>query len=549
LWPIPTGNVTFSKNAIPINPNMISFSSDNFEKDDEYFPAVKSRFIEMQKRKIPKKYPVISEGKELNIIVKTETDDMTFNYDTKEGYQLTLDEKSDEISVEIIAENFFGIRHGIETLSQLIVHDELNQQFVMLSSASIIDEPKFRHRGLSMDTSRTFFPLEVIKRTINGLAMVKMNTFHWHIIDAQSFPMQVKLHPDFTKYGAYSRKKIYTGDDIKEIVKFALARGVRVIPEFDAPAHIGEGWQKKLHLTTCFNAVPFTDYCHQPPCGHIDPSKDEVYDVLEDIYGEMIENFNPSVFHMGGDEIFFSCWNTSESLRNFMTEKGYSNTDEGFIKLWGYFQQKAQERLDAVSNNRSVQIMLWTSELTDVPHISQYLDKNRYIIQAWTAKNDPKIMRLLEDGYKMVISNYDALYLDCGYGNFAYNGLVWCSPYHDWQKIYKTDLKDVGKQFVDQIYGAEATIWSEAIDQFNIDSRIWPRLSALAERLWSGLFLFYFCITLRYKLIFSLDPSLHWRSVEPRILYHALYLKEVGGLAAEILQMEWCLQAEGLCQI
>jgi hexosaminidase len=484
LWPIPTGNVDFAKSAVHFDPLSIAFESETLD-GSVYFTAATERFVEMQSRKIPAKYPVESGGKGLLVVVDVESGDMSLDYETKEGYELALVEESNRFRAMITAENFFGARHGIETLSQLIVHDDLNNRLVILASASITDEPKFRHRGISMDTSRTFFPVDVIKRTINGLAMTKLNTFHWHITDAMSYPMEMKKHKDLTKYGAYSSKKIYTVADIRDIVEFSKSRGVRVIPEFDAPAHVGEGWQNKLNLTTCFDHKPYLDYCWQPPCGHLDPTKDEVYDVLEDIYGEMIEAFDPPAFHMGGDEIFFSCWNSSESLRQWMTARDWQLDSEHFMKLWGIFQTRAQERLDRMSSGR-LPLILWTSELTEEPHVSEYLDSERYIVQVWTEGGDERIQRLLEGGYKLIISNYDALYLDCGYGSWASDGYIWCSPYHEWQKLYQNDLNAMGGERVNQIYGAEATVWSETIDERNIDARVWPRASALAERLWSS---------------------------------------------------------------
>ncbi|KAG5681026.1 hypothetical protein PVAND_010492 [Polypedilum vanderplanki] len=529
LWPIPTGNIVNSKTIVQFNSQSINVESELLF-DNKYFIEAVNRFKDMQLKKIPSKYPLISGGKRLNVTINVETNDTILNYDTNESYQLTLIEESNQLRVTITAKNFFGARHALETLSQLIVHDELNRQLVTLSSVSISDEPKFKHRGISMDTSRTFFSVDVIKRTINGLAMAKLNNFHWHITDAQSFPMEMKKHSDLTKYGAYSHKKIYKVEDIQDIVEYAKARGVKVIPEFDLPAHIGEGWQKKKeHLTTCLNYKPYLKYCWQPPCGHVNPTVDEVYDVLEDIYKEMIDIFNPPAFHTGGDEIFFSCWNSSESLRQWMTDKGWTLDEEHFMKLWGQFQTRAQERLDKVSNG-NLPLIIWTSELTEEPYVSEYLDKSRYIIQVWTDYKDVRIQRLLESGYRLIISNYDALYLDCGYGSWASDGYIWCSPYHEWQKIYQNSLDQLGGERVNQIFGAEATIWSESIDERNIDARIWPRASALAERLWS-------------------NPSEHWRRAEPRLLMHTDYLKIVGDLTAEPLQHEWCIHNEGLCQL
>lgn len=144
------------------------------------------------------------------------------------------------VTAVITAKNFYGARNGLETLSQLIVYDEIRNEIAIIAFAKITDEPKFKHRGIMLDTVRNFYSIESIKRTIEGMAMVKLNTFHWHISDSQSFPMVLKSQPELSKLGAYAPDKVYTADDIKDVVKFAKARGVRVIPEFDAPSHVSK---------------------------------------------------------------------------------------------------------------------------------------------------------------------------------------------------------------------------------------------------------------------------------------------------------------------
>jgi hexosaminidase len=160
--------------------------------------------------------------------------------------------------------------------------------------------------------------------------------------------------------------------------------------------------------------------------GQLDPSKDEVYNVLEDIYREMIEHSGyPDVFHMGGDEVSVGCWNTSKSLQDWMMKKkGWNLEESDFMKLWGYFQENALERLDKV-NFKKVPIILWTSRLTEEPFLTQYLNKDRYIIQIWTKGDDPKVQTILEKGFKMIVSNYDALYLDCGFAGWVTSGVNW----------------------------------------------------------------------------------------------------------------------------
>jgi hexosaminidase len=156
---------------------------------------------------------------------------------TDESYELSISDP-ENIEVNITAKSFYGARHGLETLSQLIVYDDINNQLKCLSSIQISDGPKFKHRGISFDTSRTFFSVDSIKRLIDTMAMVKMNVFHWHITDCQSFPIYIKSHPELTKYGAYSKKKVYTPDNVRELVEYGKIRGLRIIPELDMPAHV-----------------------------------------------------------------------------------------------------------------------------------------------------------------------------------------------------------------------------------------------------------------------------------------------------------------------
>lgn len=466
---------------------------------------------------------------------------------------MKFSEESDNgIHVLITASNFYGARNALETLSQLIVYDNIRNEILIVGSGEIEDEPKFKYRGILLDTSRNYISVDGIKRTIEGMAMVKLNTFHWHITDSQSFPFVMKSQPELSELGAYSPEKVYTQADIEDVVQFAKIRGVRVLPEFDAPAHVGEGWQKK-DLITCFNIQPWQKYCAEPPCGQLDPSKDQVYDVLEDIYREMLEYFSyPDLFHMGGDEVNVDCWNTSVPLQNWMLNRGWNLTESDFMKLWGHFQDNALERLDKV-NSQKVPIIMWTSRLTEEPFLTKYLNKDRYIIQIWTKGNDPQVQTLLQNGYKLIISNYDALYLDCGFGAWVTEGNNWCSPYIGWQKVYDNRMETVaGDVFVNQIYGAEAALWTEQTDELSLDSRLWPRASALAERLWSSMINFIsICNAFRLfdPFVQFIDPMSSWRNAESRMLVNRLRLVNIGGISAERLQPEWCLQNEGDCPI
>jgi hexosaminidase len=332
------------------------------------------------------------------------------------------------------------------------------------------------------------------------MAMVKLNVFHWHITDSQTFPMVTKSHPDLSRIGAYAKNSVYQPKDIYEMVQYAKARGVLVIPEFDAPAHVSEGWQE-TGLVTCHNFQPWNKYCPGPPCGQLDPSQDRVYDVLEDIYRDMFDMFDsPPFFHMGGDEVNFNCWNSSEALQERMLEQGMLLTEDDFLDLWFQFQTKAHDRVVRIWSN-DPRIILWTSTLTESDKF--VVDKEKYIIQIGTTGTDPTVKDLLNKGYDLIMSNHDALYFDCGFGLYVDEGNNWCSPYKAWTQVYNNNLRKLvgGEQYEKQILGAEACFWSSISDEMVLDSRLWPRLSALAERLW-------------------VEPEENFRSAESRMLLH-----------------------------
>lgn len=146
------------------------------------------------------------------------------------------------------------------------------------------------------------------------------------------------------------------------------------------------------------------------------------------------------------------------------------------------------------------------------------------------------------------MSNYDALYFDCGYGSWVGEGNNWCSPYIGWEKVYKNDLGIIAGPYKSQILGSEAALWSEQADEQVLDGRFWPRASALGENI--------FCLRFESVIItFGFlaerlwsDPSISWRDAEPRILVHRERLVE-NGIAAESLQPKWCMQHEGDCPI
>ncbi|XP_026315607.1 chitooligosaccharidolytic beta-N-acetylglucosaminidase [Hyposmocoma kahamanoa] len=358
------------------------------------------------------------------------------------------------------------------------------------------------------------------------MAVVKLNTFHWHITDSHSFPFVSERRPNLAKLGAYTPSKVYTRKVMEEIVEYAHARGIRVLAEIDAPAHVGEGWQD-TGLTVCFKVEPWNEYCVEPPCGQFNPIKEELYDYLEDLYTDIAEIFKPDIFHIGGDEVSEKCWNSSDDIKQFMVQSRWNLDKEGFLNLWQYFQKKAEDKITKAVGSK-LPLITWSNTMTNPSLIEKYLKKEDYIIQMWTPGADPQVTGLLELGYRLIMSNYDALYMDCGFASWVGTGHNWCSPYIGWQKVYDSSPAVVAGDRKSQILGGEITLWTEQADSSSVDGRLWPRAAAFAERYWA-------------------EPETTWVEAQNRILSIRERLVRMG-VEADSLQPEWCYQNEGKCK-
>lgn len=560
IWPAPTGQVSLSKkllNFLPHNLKVVAVLSPSEQVSNmvNQFVDVFREYLYMMSPEYEGGYknpfsesPYISGGS-VEVSVKVEDDDLSLTTATDESYSLKIQrvikddpgQNQDNVIVIINAKTYYGARHALETLSQLIGYDDLSDTLMIYREASITDKPAFAHRGLLLDTSRNFMTKSVIKKIIRGMSYDKLNVFHWHITDTHSFPFYSRRVPQLTLHGAYSPRQVYTPEDIREIISYAKVRGVRVLPEFDAPAHVGNGWQfgekEGLgRLAVCVNQEPWQDYCVEPPCGQLNPANENIYEVLGKLYEDFMELFDTDMFHMGGDEVNLNCWNTTQEIKEHLKTKGQTGTEEDFLDLWKDFQNKAAAKVyDAAG--KKVPLILWTNSLTEKGHVEKYLSKEDYVIQIWTTGKDEVIRELLDKDYKVIFSNYDAWYLDCGYAGWVTDGNNWCSPWKGWQAVYDNSprqmYRDQGGERSKEslILGGEAAMWSEQVDSAGVVHKLFPRVSALGERLWS-------------------DPGagLTWKQAETRMIHHRQVLVS-RGIEADALQPEWCHQNEALCYV
>jgi hexosaminidase len=365
--------------------------------------------------------------------------------DEDESYSLTVTPEA----VHLSAATDVGAMHGLETLLQLVQNDEHGYY---LPAVTIQDAPRFRWRGLMIDCSRHFEPISVIERTLDGMAAVKLNVFHWHLSDDQGFRMQSKLFPLLT--GAGSGGQYYTQQQAREIVSYARARGIRVIPEFDMPGHTSSwmvGYPQlasapgPFHIQTGFGVFDPT----------MDPTRDSTYQFLDKFIGEMVTIFPDKYVHIGGDENNGVEWRQNPRIQAFMRAHHMTTAAE----LQAYFNQ----RLLQIVNKHGKHMIGWDEVLT--PGLPRNV-----VIQSW--RGYESLAQAARQGYDGLLSA--GYYLD---------HIVPASEFYKADPIpASSDLPYADRA---HILGGEACMWGEYVDEHNIDSRIWPRTAAIAERLWS----------------------------------------------------------------
>ena len=351
--------------------------------------------------------------------------------------------------VRLEAKTDLGVLRGLETLLQLLSADEKGSYFPCVT---IADQPRFTWRGLLIDVGRHFHPVEVIKRNIDGLAAVKMNVLHLHLTEDQGFRVESKVFPNLTELG--SDGMFYTQAQIKEIVDYAADRGIRVVPEFDLPGH----------STSWFVAYP--EFASAPGPYAIerhfgvfaptfDPTNERIYPFFDAFFKEMAGLFPDPYLHLGGDEVEGHQWDASPAILAFKKKRGLADNNA----LQAYFNS----RLLKILTKHGKKMVGWDEVLQ--PGLPKDI-----VIQSW--RGPKSLVEAAQKGYQGILSN--GYYIDlCQPAEFHYlnDPLPADSP-----------LDAAGKAL---ILGGEATMWAELVTSATIDSRIWPRTAAIAERFWS----------------------------------------------------------------
>jgi hexosaminidase len=344
-----------------------------------------------------------------------------------------------------------GVLRGCETLLQLLGLD--NKGFFM-PAVQIQDKPRFPWRGLLIDVCRHWIPMEVIKRNLDGMAAVKLNVLHWHLSEDQGFRVECKSFPKLHEMG--SDGNYFTQDQIQEIIEYARDRGIRVVPEFDIPGHTTSWFVGYPDLASA--PGPYTIERHwgvQDPC--MDPTREETYEFLDTFIGEMTQLFPDEYFHIGGDEVNGVQWNANPDIVAFKKEKGMKDNHD----LQAYFNK----RILAIIQKYGKKMIGWDEIFhPDLP--------KDVVVHSW--RGTKSLAQAARDGYMGILSN--GYYLDH----------MLSAAQHYRVEPMSGDAADLSEEEKAQILGGEACMWGEFVIPETIDSRIWPRTAAIAERFWSS---------------------------------------------------------------
>ena len=343
-----------------------------------------------------------------------------------------------------------GAMRGLQTFLQLV---QISSQGFAVPAVTINDKPRFAWRGLMIDSGRHFIPVEVIKRNLDGMAAVKLNVFHWHLSENQGFRVESHRFPKLQETG--SDGLYYTQEQIREIISYARDRGIRVVPEFDMPGH----------STAWF--VGYPDLASAPGPYSVerkwgvfdpamDPTRESTYKFLDEFIGEMAKLFPDQFFHIGGDEVNGKQWDANPKIQQFMRAHSLkSNAD-----LQAYFNTRVQKIVE-----KHGKIMEGWDEILrpDLP--------KTIVIQSW--RGQQSLADAARQGYRGLLSS--GYYLDLNQPTSQHYVVdPFTGP--------TADLSDADKE---KVLGGEACMWAEYVSPENVDSRVWPRMAAIAERLWS----------------------------------------------------------------
>lgn len=379
-----------------------------------------------------------------------------------EAYELSI--KGNSISIS--AYNEVGLFWGLQTLKQLsFQYQKNNSGIAIIPEMKISDQPKFQHRGMLLDVCRHFFDKEVLKKYIDLLSYYKMNVLHWHLTEDQGWRIEIDKYPKLTEYSAWRKDSsgekyggFYTKETIREIVKYATERNVSIIPEIELPGHSQAAIAAYPHLSCTGDSVDVINdwgvfkeiYC---------AGNDSTFVFIENVLKEVMELFPSKYIHIGGDEAPKYRWENCDKCQKRIKDENLKDEHQ----LQSYFITRVEKFL----NENGRELIGWDEILEGglSPNAS---------VQSWRGMEHGKTAA--EENHKVIMSPTSHCYFDYQLKSI------------DLKKVYQFDPIPEGLPVSKRKYiiGGECNLWTEHIPtEENLDSKVFPRLLAMAEVLWT----------------------------------------------------------------
>lgn len=428
----------------------IFFTSETKEIKDYFNNYLKSEFgFELDSTELPHKH------KSVQLIID-QVEGINMN---PEGYYLLVDEQ--EIVIKANKEK--GLFYGIQTLKQLIQSSDKTRE-IKIPSVEIYDYPKFKWRGLNLDCCRHFMTKDFIKRYIDLLAFQKMNVLHWHLTEDQGWRIEIKKYPELTKIGAFRKYDdgtvyggFYTQEDIKEIVSYAESRFITVVPEIEMPGHSTAAIATYPELSCTggpFEVGTLWGIYKDIYCA----GNEKTFEFIEDVLSEVIELFPSKYIHIGGDEAPKDRWQNCPKCQQRIKEEGLADEHE----LQSYFIKRVEKFL----NSKGKEIIGWDEILEGglAPGAT---------VQSW---------RGTKGAIEAAKMNHDVIVSPTSHCYFDYPIETTDVP-----KVYSFNPipAELTEEESKHVLGSEGNMWTEYAPQHLVDYRLFPRLTALAEVLWT----------------------------------------------------------------
>lgn len=363
-----------------------------------------------------------------------------------------------------------GMHHALVTFQQLALQADEGK----IPSVTIIDSPRFEHRGLMLDCSRHFWTVNELKENINQLSFFKLNVLHLHLTDNQGWRLAMEKYPDLAEKGTYYKGfpalsgKYYTQEDLKALVDYAAVRGVEIIPEVDLPGH-SSALLAGMPQLSC-RGGEFMTYPQEMPYEQRTRTDEtmvcvgnrQVYDFVADLIDELADIFPSPYIHLGGDEVSTGVWETCPRCRALYEKEGMTD----YHQLQDYFTARVRK----IAQAKGKTMLGWD----EVNTRGAAMPGDRLTV--WRNDGVEQQKKALEQGVAVIMTPRDPCYFDFGYARNPTRKV------YEWEPV-STEVPVTKRGLVK---GGQACLWTEfVVTQSEVEHMLYPRLCALGEVLWS----------------------------------------------------------------